>query len=850
MLKEMSSRQKRISHSAVAVIPKRNHFATALIVKWDSKVDNFIMQKNQLNFRRIVLLCISAILASGLFTPSLSLATPSPGTSLGTAADVTISPNVSTSDSSIILNNVLSSGDSLNIIGFDTQTIRLTVSTDTGTVNITVSTGLSTVTGSGYANSSNILAAGKTIAFQGSPSNVQAALNSLQYNLPTGTNSSFSDSGTVTVSVSYAGGNTTAFNSDNGHYYIVYAATTWQSAMDATTASSNCGITFNGLCGYLATVTSETESAFIVNKVTTSASWLGGNDTQTEGVWRWPWNSPESGKILFKDSENFPGTENVNYCADGLQGYCPNAVTGNGAMYNNWNSGEPNDYPNSGVDHQEDAMQVLTGGAGVWNDLPTTGTSLQYIVEFGGKGETPDYQSRTRNVVVAFSYTYSPTTSTSDGKATQSSCIPTTVSSIAPLIGSSSGGTLITINGTGLSTASVYVGGPNAPFVSRSNTTLVVTTPAGSKGSAQIYIAGCGSVYSTFVYDPDPLISSLSSTSISTSGEGITINGNYLSGASITVDTVAATISSNTDISIIAALPSLSPGTKTLTIKTAYGSTSRTLTYLAAPTQVPSAPVISTVSTSAISTRGASITISGSNLSGASVTVDSNVALISSNTDVSISVVLPGLGAGFRSMVIKTASGSTSYTLNYISPPTISSILPAGIILLGDKVSLALSSTGVTSFTLNGALPPGLLINSATGVISGMAMKEGLFNFSVTASNAIGSETKNFTIDIDRPIPRTLSFTIYFSGKNTALSPSNKASLDRLVSQIQSVAPRNVPATFTLLGGDGGLKDALTSSRFEQVKSYLLKSGIKIKTFSTQAGDTNRISISAQWTRY
>jgi hypothetical protein len=236
--------------------------------------------------------------------------------------DVTITRAADLTDSVTVLNSILSSADSMTITGFDTQTVRVTATTDTGTVNITTTTGLSKATGSGYANSGSnaITTAGTTVAFEGNVANVQAALETLRLNLPTQRSNSFSGLATITISVSYVGGSSTAFNSDNDHFYRVYSPNlTWLQARDATTASGNCGISFNGLCGYLATVTSETETVFISSKVTALDSWIGGDDILTEGTWRLPSNSPEGDAIFFKDSANNPGTPNVNHCLDGLQ---------------------------------------------------------------------------------------------------------------------------------------------------------------------------------------------------------------------------------------------------------------------------------------------------------------------------------------------------------------------------------------------------------------------------------------------------------------------------------------------------------------------------------------------------
>ena len=344
-----------------------------------------------------------------------------------------------------------------------------------------------------------------------------------------------------------------------------------------------------------------------------------------------------------------------------------------------------------------------------------------------------------------------------------SSCPLTTITSISPLGGPSSGGTRVTISGQGLS-PSVYIAGRLADLRLASSTSVTVITPAGSKGSATIRIDGCGSSASTtYLYDPDPVISSLSSLSISTSGGSITITGSFLSGASLSLDGARALLSTNTDEKVIATLPPSTPGEKTLTLSTSFGSASK--------------------------------------------------------------------------------------KLNYISPPSLAQTLPSNYIAQGDLVSLSFATAGANTYSSSGTLPAGLSLNIATGLLTGTASKEGIYNFSITASNEVGSDTKSYTIDIDRPAPKAISSNIYFSTKVSALSATNHSSLDRLVNRINAIAPRNLAATITISGGNDTSQRDLTILRHDQVKKYLEASGIRIKSFTSIPGSPNKIGVTASWVR-
>lgn len=129
----------------------------------------------------------------------------------------------------------------------------------------------------------------------------------------------------------------------NNHWYqIVLGRQTWQQADAAAQATS-----VDGQIGYLATITSAAEQAFLNSLNPSNANlWLGGSDEETEGLWRWV-RGPEAGTLI-------------------------------NSGFTNWAPGEPNDYGPG-----EDYLQGWWNGTR-WNDLRTSWTHLNngYVIEY------------------------------------------------------------------------------------------------------------------------------------------------------------------------------------------------------------------------------------------------------------------------------------------------------------------------------------------------------------------------------------------------------------------------------------------------------------------------------------
>jgi hypothetical protein len=213
------------------------------------------------------------------------------------------------------------------------------VNPPTGTTfNLTTTTGLTAASGFTLAGNKTRLVVTGTMA------NINTALASLKVN--TG-----SVRGNIALSVA-ATVNPTGFfyNGTNGHFYRpISTGATYTNARAASLLT-----TFKGQTGYLVTITSPDEDAFIFNNVPQSNIWFALTDEASEA--RWVIDAgPEKGTLIKINNGQ-------------LNGNIP-------GQYNNWAPGEPN---NSG--NEDYAVTKWNGSQ--WNDLPNH-FSNPYVIEYG-----------------------------------------------------------------------------------------------------------------------------------------------------------------------------------------------------------------------------------------------------------------------------------------------------------------------------------------------------------------------------------------------------------------------------------------------------------------------------------
>jgi hypothetical protein len=141
------------------------------------------------------------------------------------------------------------------------------------------------------------------------------------------------------------------YNGVNGHFYRPISTTaTYTNARAASLLT-----TFKGQTGYLVTITSADEDAFIFANVPQGNIWFALTDEIEEARWTID-AGPEKGTLIKINNGQ-------------LNGNIP-------GQYNNWAGGEPN---NSG---NEDYAVTKWGGGSQWNDLPNNFNN-PYVIEYG-----------------------------------------------------------------------------------------------------------------------------------------------------------------------------------------------------------------------------------------------------------------------------------------------------------------------------------------------------------------------------------------------------------------------------------------------------------------------------------
>ncbi|MDN2715587.1 IPT/TIG domain-containing protein [Janthinobacterium sp. SUN120] len=324
---------------------------------------------------------------------------------------------------------------------------------------------------------------------------------------------------------------------------------------------------------------------------------------------------------------------------------------------------------------------------------------------------------------------------------------PPAITGVSPALGPVSGGTAVTITGTGFTGATALKFGSNngLSVTVLNSTTITATSPAGT-GVVNVFVTTPGGTNAAdpsnqFTYVPAPAITSISPTAgPGGGGTTVTINGSNFTGATaVTFGATAATgYTVNSATQITATAPA---GTGTVDVRvTTAGGTSATsandqYTFVALPTVTSISP------TAGPAGGGATVVISGTNFSTTTaVTFGATAATgYTVNSATQITATAPA-GTGTVDVRITTVGGTSATSaadqFTYVAAPVVSSISPtSGPAVGGSTVTISGTNfSGATAVRFGATAAIGFTVNSATQITATAPAGTGTVDVRVTTS--------------------------------------------------------------------------------------------------------------------
>ncbi|MEV6183324.1 IPT/TIG domain-containing protein [Streptomyces sp. NPDC052015] len=297
------------------------------------------------------------------------------------------------------------------------------------------------------------------------------------------------------------------------------------------------------------------------------------------------------------------------------------------------------------------------------------------------------------------------------------------VSSVSPNQGPASGGTTVTVSGTGFTGATAVRFGTKAAtsFTVNSSTQITAVSPSGT-GTVNVTVTtsqGTSTQQIPFTYVTAPALSSLSPPQGPVAGgTTVTLTGTNLTGATaVRFDGIAATsFTVNSSTQITAVSPTHAAGAAAVTVTTPGGtSNALTFTYLALPSVTGLSPSQGPVA------GGTTVTLTGTNLTGATAVRFDGVAATSFtvNSSTQITAVSPTHAAGAAAVTVTTPGGTSPDNPNayffYAALPLLTALAPASgpttggttVTLTGNDLlgatAVGFDAIAATSFTVDSA---------------------------------------------------------------------------------------------------------------------------------------------------
>lgn len=311
------------------------------------------------------------------------------------------------------------------------------------------------------------------------------------------------------------------------------------------------------------------------------------------------------------------------------------------------------------------------------------------------------------------------------------SCVPAappepTITSIAPAVGPTAGGTPVTITGTNLTGAtSVTFGGiPATDPVVVAPTMITATIPAHAAGVVDVVVTtpgGTATQAGGFTYVAPPTVSSVvPAVGPMSGGTVVIITGtNFAGPTSVTFGGIPASgVTLNSATRITVTTPPHVSGLVDVAVTTPGG----TATLADSFTYVAPATITAIVPNAGPVAGGTAVVITGSSFIGATAVTfgDFPASDVTVDSATQITATTPAHAAGVVNVRVATVLGGVTLVngFTYFSPPTIASIAPdVGPASGGTSVVITGTNlTGATGVTFGGIPASSVTLDSATQI--------------------------------------------------------------------------------------------------------------------------------------
>jgi len=333
---------------------------------------------------------------------------------------------------------------------------------------------------------------------------------------------------------------------------------------------------------------------------------------------------------------------------------------------------------------------------------------------------------------------------------------PLTITHLSPLSGVI--GSSVTITGTNFAGASAvsFNGTQAGSYTVDSATQITATVPAGASTGPISVTTPLGTATSSenFMAASPPTITGFSPPSGAT-GSSVTITGTNLTGASAVSfnGTQASSYSVESATQITAVVP---PGATTgaISVTTAGGTatSSNDFTVVPSPTIAGLSPPSGVI--------GSSVTITGTNLTGASAVsfhgTEASSYTVESTTQIAATVPA---GATTGPISVTTAGGTATSSENFTvvpSPPTITGFSPPSGLIGSRVVIRGTNLTGASAVSFNGTQASSYLVEAPTQIVATVPAGATTGAISVTTAGGTATSSEDFTV---KPPPTITGFS-------------------------------------------------------------------------------------------